>query len=176
MLVAMAPMVSILKDAGRVPQNLVATLQPAGRWLPSPRQPRVKQLTIRRPMIPDGDRRHSPESGCVVNEVPSLVRNENVMSVLVLGEDALHCQRWAKGASPVERSFERSLFRDGARQSIPQGGGEARIVDQRNVTHRLSPVSILVGRLTNSMPSHRMLRTDLSCKIIRSASPGVAVA
>src|SRR5207249_3278209 len=79
MLVAMAPMVSILKDAGRVPQNLVATLQPAGRWLPSPRQPRVKQLTIRRPMIPDGDRRHSPESGCVVNEVPSLVRNENVI-------------------------------------------------------------------------------------------------
>src|SRR5437763_1379399 len=123
-----------------------------------------------RPALVDGD------IGGDDGSSPKFVVNASVMSVLVLGEDALHCQRWAKGASPVERSFERSLFRDGARQSIPQGGGEARIVDQRNVTHRLSPVSILVGRLTNSMPSHRMLRIDLSCKIIRSASPGLAVA
>src|SRR6266571_1192052 len=99
-------------------------------------------------MIPDGDRRHGPESGCVVDEVPPLVGNENVMRVLVLSQDAFHGEWWPNGTPPIEGSFKRGLFRDGARKPIPQGGIQSRIVDQRNVTHELSPVSIPVGRLT----------------------------
>ena len=86
-------------------------------------------------MIPDGDRRDGPQSGRVVNEIPSFVGNENVMSVLVLGEDTFHCQRWPNGAPPIEGSFERSLCRDGVRKSVPKVRLQLRVVDQRNVTH-----------------------------------------
>src|SRR3989442_13223286 len=97
MLVCVAPMVSILKDADRVSQNLVACR---------------KRGTVPR-------------------------RERGRQRVLVLGEDAFHSQRWPNRAPPIEGSFERRLFRDGARKSVPQGRIELRIVDQRNVTHGL---------------------------------------
>ena len=71
-------------------------------------------------MTPDGDRRHRPESGCVVDEVPSLVGNENVVSVLVLGEDTFHSQRWLDGASPIEGSFQ-GVAVELAAARVPQG-------------------------------------------------------
>ncbi len=112
-------MVSILKYARRISEDLIATLQPARCGLPSPCQSRVKQLTIRRPVIPDGDRRHGTESGGVVDEIPSLVSDEDVMRVLVLGEDAFHHKRWPKLATPFEGSFERGLRRHSKRKAVP---------------------------------------------------------
>lgn len=101
-------------------------------------------------MIPDGDRRHGSESGCVVHEVPPLVRNENIVSVLVLGEDAFHGQRWPNGAPPGEDALECGLFRDGARESVPQSGIEVRVVDQRNITHEVSPLAQARGTVRAS--------------------------
>src|SRR5213080_3227107 len=99
-------------------------------------------------MVPDGDRRHGAKSRRVVHEVPSLVRDQEIVRVLVWGEDAFHCQGWPRRAPPFEGSFEGGLPRNGARKALPRGRIQLGIVDQRNVTQWITDACAL-GRLTD---------------------------
>ena len=52
----------------RMPQNHVTVHRRRGRRRPAALQPGGEQFVVRRSMIPDGDRRHHPESRRVVNQ------------------------------------------------------------------------------------------------------------
>lgn len=62
---------------------------------------------MRRLPGPDGDRRHSPQSGSIEDQVSPLINSHNhVMRVLVLGEDLVNRSRWALGPPPGEDAVE----------------------------------------------------------------------
>ena len=69
-------------------EDLVAL--PRCRWsrLPAAPQARLQELIGGRPMVPDGDRRHRPQSGRVVDDVnPVLPRDDHIVRELVLHDD-----------------------------------------------------------------------------------------
>ena len=99
----------IIEDAGRVAENPIAPLPPAWRRLPAPGKTSLEQLAIRRLVTPDGDRRHRPESGSVVNEVATLEWDQYIMRVLVLRENRLYVHTRTLRPAPVQRALERCL-------------------------------------------------------------------
>ena len=64
-----------------------------------------------RAMIPHGDRRDRAESGCIEDEV-ALIRplDDDVMRVLVLGQDVRDRSRGLLSTEPGEHVAERSLI------------------------------------------------------------------
>ena len=74
----------IVKNARRVSKDFVATLKSTGRRFPTAGESGVEQLSIRRLVAPDGDRRHRSESCGVVNEITALKRDQYVVGVFVL--------------------------------------------------------------------------------------------
>ncbi len=61
-------------------------------------------------MVPDGDRRHRPQSRRIENEVGCLgPLDEHVVSVLVLSDDLRHRARGGLAPEPVEHLGERAL-------------------------------------------------------------------
>jgi len=128
--------IGTFEDAGGIAQYSVATLQTAGRRSPAPLQPSIQQLSIGRLVIPDGDRRHRPESGSVVDQVPIPVRDEDVVRVLVLSEDGLDSERWLAAPTPVEGPLKRGLASDCLTQRVALGCTKARQVNQGHVAHR----------------------------------------
>lgn len=66
-----------------------------------------------RAVIPHGDRRDGAESGCVEDEKASIrPLNENIVRVLVLGEDLGNRARRRLSAHPLEDIAERALLRE----------------------------------------------------------------
>ncbi len=61
-------------------------------------------------MTPDGDRRHNPESGRVVDQ-PQVTRvcHESVVAELVLRDHTCRTQRWVMRCQPVDGMFDRAL-------------------------------------------------------------------
>ena len=125
----------IVKDAYRVPEHPIAAFHSTRRRLPPAGKARVEQLAIGGLVAPDGDRRHGPQSGCVIDEIASLERDEDVMRVLVLRQDGLDLERRALLPAPVQQAFERRMGRDGLRQTAPRCVIEVRVIDQRRVAH-----------------------------------------
>src|SRR5437016_3538995 len=123
-----------VKDTRGVAQNPIATLQAARRGFPAVRQSRVEQLAIRRLVTPDGDRRHGPQSGRVICQVPALEGNQHVVSVFVLGENTLDVDRRTLDTRPVEHALERGMCGNARRQPCPRRRVEARVVYQRDHT------------------------------------------
>src|SRR6266513_536407 len=101
-LVRMMRRARIVKDARRVPEHPIAALQSTRRRLPPAGKARVEQLAIGGLVAPDGDRRHGPQSGCVIDEIASLERNEHVMRVLVLRQDGRDLERRALLPAPFQ--------------------------------------------------------------------------
>src|SRR2546422_9569475 len=135
----------IVKDTRGVAQNPIATLQAGRRGFPAARQPRVEQLAIRRLVTPDGDRRHGPQSGRVIYQVPALEGNEHVVSVFVLGENTLDVDRRTLGTPPTEHALERGMCGNAGRQPCACRRVEARVVKQRDhtpITRRATPASV----------------------------------
>ncbi len=118
----------IVKDTRGVAQNPIATLQAARCGFPAARQARVEQLAIRRLVTPDGDRRHGPQSGRVIYQVPALEGNEHVVSVFVLSENTLDVDRRTLIAPPIEHALERGMRGNAGRQPCPRRRVEARVV------------------------------------------------
>ncbi len=82
-------------------------------------------------MIPDGDRRHGTESSRVIDEVAPVGEwDQDVMSVLVGGEDGINVERRLLRATPIERALKRGLSSDGVRQFLPQRMRQPRVVDE----------------------------------------------
>jgi len=86
-------------------------------------------------VIPDGDRRHHPESGGVVDEIATLEWDENVVRVLVLRENGLYVRDWTLCPAPIQHVPERRLRGDNRREARARSLVEARVVNQRCVTH-----------------------------------------
>ena len=131
-----AGVIGTLENAGRIPQNSVASLETTGGGRPAPLHSGIEKLSIRGPVIPDGDRRHGPESGGIVDEVALPVRNQDIMRVLVLRQDCLDIERWLLAPTPVERALQGGLRGDSPGQRVPFGRPEARVVNQGDVAHR----------------------------------------
>jgi len=145
MLMSMPRMIAVLKDAGCIPENAIASLETTRRRFPATREPRIKELAIGGPVIPDGDRRHGPQSGSVVDQILALKGNQDVMRVLVLSQNGFHGQGRAHGAAPIQGSFERGLPRDCARKMISGVRIKMGVVYQRNVAHNLIQLRVLLG-------------------------------
>jgi len=92
----------IVKNARGITEHPITTLQPAGRRFPTPRQPSLEQLAIGRFPIPDGDRRHRPQSCRVVDEIATFERNHDIVGVLVLRENRVDIHARDLLSAPVQ--------------------------------------------------------------------------
>ena len=135
MLVGMMRMARFVEDTSRVTKNLVAALEAARRRLPTAGQTRVQQLSVRRLPTPDGDRRHSAQSGSVVNEVPPLKRHQNIVRVLVLREDGLNVDGRALRPAPIQDLLEGGLRSNDRGEASARGTVEVGVIDEWRITH-----------------------------------------
>ena len=91
------------RQAGCMSENQLSIDSCRGRGGPTAFEPCLQQLICRRPMIPDGDRRHHSESGRLVYQPkPALVWHEDIVAELIL---RYHSRRGDRGgrARPANR-------------------------------------------------------------------------
>ena len=95
-------------------QDHLSILHRRGRRRPAACEPRFQQFIGRRPMIPDGDRRHHAESRGVVNEPePAGIGNEDVVAEFVLRDHSGGCKRRLVSAQPIDGVLHGAVARHG---------------------------------------------------------------
>jgi hypothetical protein len=109
----------------------------------------LKKLTRTRLMIEDGDRRHATHSGGVIGEIASLlVRNQDIMSKLVLGDDLLN----STGSGRLQDRGESCLAAYLGLERCPIFWREPGVVEDRYNVHAGSLLMSVCRQQQNFMP------------------------
>jgi hypothetical protein len=98
------------RQAGCMSENQLSVDSCCGRWGPTAFEPCLQQLICRRPMIPDGDRRHHSESGRVVYQPkPAHVWHEDIVAELVLRHYSRRGDRRVVRGQPIDGMLDGAL-------------------------------------------------------------------
>jgi hypothetical protein len=123
-------------DAGGVAEHPRSVPQRRRRRPPAVRESRLEERTGVGPGREDGDRRHRPQSGRVEYKVRLRVCLENdVMRVLVLGNDLSDRPRWGLFAGPSKDVGKRPETLHGGFQGDLLGGREPGVIVAWDWTH-----------------------------------------
>lgn len=97
-----------------MPEDDLSLAHRRGGRCPAPRQACFQQLIDCRIMIPDGDRRHHPKSGGVVNQPEAAeVSDQDVVAEFVLRDHASGRKRRVVPCQPVDSVLDRAMARHG---------------------------------------------------------------
>lgn len=123
-------------DTGRVAEHPRPVPQRGWGRPPAVRESRLEEGMGVRPGREDGDRRHRPQSGRVENKVWLRICLENdVVRVLVLGNDLRDRPRWGLFAGPSKDVSERPETLHGGLQGDPFCGRESGVIVEWGWTH-----------------------------------------
>ncbi len=87
---------------GMPKHNLALNSRRGGRR-PAARQSSLQELIGRRSVVPDGDRRHDPESGRIINQPqPTPIRDQDIVAVLILRHHVGWQERRFLSHEPIE--------------------------------------------------------------------------
>ena len=88
-------------------EDAIAAFQQRRRWLPAVSQAFFQEFVRTRTMIPDSDRCHDAESGHAEDDPALLPGHDQLVAILVLGDQVELVQRQAVRLHPGKDFFER---------------------------------------------------------------------